>query len=109
MAQWVKVAQVGEIPEGQVKVAEIQGRRLVLACLGSGYYAIDDRCTHDDGPLGEGELVGDLVECPRHGARFNVKTGQAVTLPAVVPVKNFPVKVVDNQVLVEIEEEEKKR
>ena len=102
MAQWVKIAQVGEIPEGQVKVAEIQGHRLALARLGNDYYAVDDRCTHDDGPLGEGELVGELVECPRHGARFNVKTGQAVTLPAVVPVKVFPVRVVDNQILVEI-------
>ncbi len=103
MAEWVKVAQTGEIPEGRVKTVEAKGRHLALAHLiGGAYHAIEDRCTHDNGPLGEGELVDDLVECPRHGARFNVKTGQPVTLPAVIPVKGFQVKVVGNEILVEL-------
>ncbi len=103
MSEWVKVAQVGEIPEGRIKVVTAKGQRLALANVGGSYHAVEDLCTHDGGPLGEGELVGDQVECPRHGARFNVKSGAAVTLPAIVPVKTFPVKVSGNDVLIELQ------
>ena len=103
MAEWVKVAQAGEIQEGHVKTVLAKEQRLALAHLAGGtYHAIEDRCTHDNGPLGAGELVDDWVECPRHGARFNVKSGQPVTLPAVLPVKSFQVKVVGNDILVEL-------
>ncbi len=102
MSEWVKVAQIGEIPEGRVKVVETKGQRLALSHTQGGYFAIQDLCTHDEGPLGEGELFGEEIECPRHGARFNIKTGEALTLPAVVPVKTFPVKVVDNHILIEV-------
>ena len=103
MSEWVKVAQVGEIPEGRIKVVTAKGIRLALANVGGSYHAVEDLCTHDGGPLGEGELVGDQVECPRHGARFNVKSGAAVTLPAIVPVKTFPVKVSGNDILIELQ------
>ena len=99
---WVKVAQTGEIPAGKTKVVEARGQRLALSNVEGKFYAVQDLCTHDNGPLGEGELVGEEIECPRHGARFNVKTGAAVTLPAVIPVKTFPVKVSGDEVLVEI-------
>lgn len=102
MPDWIKVAQENQIPSGQVKVVEAQGKRLALAHVEDRYYALEDLCTHDDGPLGEGELIGDLVECPRHGARFDVKTGQPVTLPAVIPVKTFPVKVEGKDIFVEM-------
>ncbi len=102
MSEWVKVARTEEIPAGKVKVVDAKGRRLALANVGDSYHAVEDLCTHDGGPLGEGELAGDLVECPRHGARFNVKTGEAVTLPAVVPVKSFQVKINGNDILVEL-------
>jgi 3-phenylpropionate/trans-cinnamate dioxygenase ferredoxin subunit len=102
VAEWLKVAQVGQIPEGQVKVVQAKDQRLAVACVGGSYFALQDLCTHDDGPLGEGQMWGELVECPRHGARFNVKTGQAVTLPAVLPVKTFPVKVTGEDILVEV-------
>jgi 3-phenylpropionate/trans-cinnamate dioxygenase ferredoxin subunit len=68
------------------------------------FYAIDDVCTHDGGPLGEGELDGEQIECPRHGARFDVRTGKAVTFPAVHPVGTWPVKVEVKDVLVEKKE-----
>ena len=102
MAEWVKIAKAGEIPEGQVKVVLAHNQRLALANVHGEYFAVQDLCTHDNGPLGEGELIGDMVECPRHGARFNVKTGDAVTLPAVVPVKTFPVKVTGGEISVQI-------
>ena len=102
MSDWVKVAQVGEVAEGRVRAVEAKGQRLVVARVGEAYFAVQDLCTHDNGPLGEGELFGDLIECPRHGARFDVKTGQAVTLPAVIPVKTFPIKVTGNAIFVEV-------
>ncbi len=102
MREWIQVAQMGEVLEGQVKVVEAKGQRLALSHTPDGYYAVQDLCTHDDGPLGEGALFGEEIECPRHGARFNVKTGQAVTLPAVIPVKTFPVKVENNSIFVEL-------
>lgn len=102
MAEWVTVAQVADLPVGKVKVVEAAGQRLALAHLEGQFFAVQDLCTHDDGPLGEGELLGEEIECPRHGARFNVKSGQVVTLPAVLPVKTFPTKVVGNQVQVQL-------
>ena len=102
MAEWVKVAQAGEVPAGKAKVVVARGQRLALSNVEGNFFAVKDLCTHDNGPLGEGELWGEEIECPRHGARFNVKTGQAVTLPAVVPVKTFPVKVAGSEVFVEV-------
>jgi 3-phenylpropionate/trans-cinnamate dioxygenase ferredoxin subunit len=104
MAEWVKVGEIGRGPApGAVKVIMPRGLRLALANVDGEYFAIDDVCTHDGGPLGEGELVGDEIECPRHGALFNVRTGKAMTLPAILPVKNYPVKVDGDDILVELE------
>ena len=102
MAAWVRVARTAEVPAGQAKVVQAQGQRLALSNVEGSYYAIEDLCTHDGGPLGEGMLIGPLLECPRHGARFDVKTGRPVTLPAVIPVKTFPVKITGDEVWVEI-------
>ena len=100
MAEWVKVAQAADVPDGRAKVVTAKGQRLALARVGGQVYAVQDLCTHDGGPLGEGVVVEETVECPRHGARFDVKTGQPVTLPAVVPVQTFPAKVAGDDVLV---------
>ena len=99
---YVPVAQVSELPEGTVKIVVAGGRRIALCHTGGAFHAIEDRCSHDNGPLSEGTLVGGLLECPRHGAQFDVTTGRPVTLPAVVPVQRFPVKVEGTQILVEV-------
>jgi 3-phenylpropionate/trans-cinnamate dioxygenase ferredoxin component len=65
------------------------------------YYAIEDRCSHDDGPLCEGDRDGLTVECPRHGATFDLRTGDALSLPATVGVETFPVIVRDGDILIE--------
>lgn len=107
MPDWVEVAKISDLPQGQVKVVTAAGRRLALARVGANnFFALEDLCTHDQGPLGEGELVGQEVECPRHGARFDVKTGQPVTLPAVVPVRTFPVRVEGERVWVQLNPKE---
>jgi 3-phenylpropionate/trans-cinnamate dioxygenase ferredoxin subunit len=102
MAEWVKVGEVGSPAAGEVKVIMPRGERIALANVEGEYYAIDDVCTHDGGPLDQGEVVGDQIECPRHGARFDVRTGKAMTLPAIFPVKTYPVRVDGNDILLEL-------
>jgi 3-phenylpropionate/trans-cinnamate dioxygenase ferredoxin subunit len=75
----------------------------VLCNVNGEYCAIEDVCTHDGAPLGNGRLRGEEIACPRHGARFNVKTGAALSMPAVVPVDTYPVKVEGNSILIEVD------
>ena len=96
------IAKVGETAPGTISVHEVNGVRIALCNVEGTYYAIDDVCTHDGGPLDQGELEGTLVECPRHGARFDVTTGRPMTLPAVRPVKTYPVEVVGDEVRVDV-------
>ena len=102
MADFVTVAKADDIPPGQVRVYEVGDRRIALCNVGGTLYAIDDVCTHDGGPLDQGELEGEQIECPRHGARFDVCTGRALTLPAVRPVRTYPVQVKGNEVMVSV-------
>ena len=100
---FVTVAKVSETPAGRISVHEVDGKRVALCNVNGEFYAIDDVCTHDGGPLDQGVLEGDRVECPRHGAKFDVKTGRAVVLPAVRPVKTYPVAVEGDEVKVRVE------
>jgi 3-phenylpropionate/trans-cinnamate dioxygenase ferredoxin component len=99
-AGFVTVARVGEIPEGGVKVVRIDDQPIALFHVDGGYYATDDVCTHDGGPLAEGKIQGDVIECPRHGARFNIKTGDVLCLPAISPVATYEVKVEGDEIRV---------
>lgn len=98
--EFVTVAKVGEIPEGGVKVARIGDMPVAVFRLADGYYALEDVCTHDGGELASGFLEGDVIECPRHGARFDVKTGAVRSLPATAPVPRYEVKVVGDEIQV---------
>src|ERR671924_1889293 len=105
MPEWVKVGETGDWAPapGQVKVLLPRPELRIALCNVDGeFYAIDDVCTHDGGPLDQGEVFENEIGCPRHGARFDVRTGKALTLPAVFPVKSYPVKVEDNDILVEV-------
>jgi 3-phenylpropionate/trans-cinnamate dioxygenase ferredoxin subunit len=82
----MKVATRNELPAGGKKLVEIDGRAIAVFNVDGNYYAIDDVCTHDGGPLAEGELIGSEIECPRHGARFDVRSGQPLCMPAIEPV-----------------------
>ena len=90
---FMTVATTAEIPVGQLKPVEVQGKRLLICRTADGFYAVDDTCTHDDGPLADGWLDGNAIECPRHGARFDVTTGKVLCLPAAVPIRSYPVRV----------------
>ncbi|HYK53264.1 MAG TPA: non-heme iron oxygenase ferredoxin subunit [Candidatus Eremiobacteraceae bacterium] len=102
MASIVAVARVEDIPAGTVKVVEANGRRIALCNYDGKFYAIDDECTHDRGPLDQGELIGGEIECPRHGARFDITTGRPTRLPAVRPVRSYNVTVTDGSISVEV-------
>jgi 3-phenylpropionate/trans-cinnamate dioxygenase ferredoxin subunit len=104
MLPFVKVATRGELPNGGKKVLDIEGRAVALFHVGDRYYAIDDVCTHDGGPLAEGELIGCEIQCPRHGARFDLNTGRPLCMPAIEPVTVHTVDVRGDDVYVAIQD-----
>lgn len=97
-ADWIEVARVGDIPPGEFRPVAVNGAMLVLFNLDGEYFALDDVCTHDGGPLSDGVVQGDNVACPRHGACFNIRTGAVTAPPAVEPVHAFAVRVRDGVV-----------
>lgn len=98
--EFVSIAEVSEVGSGERLFVEIDDQPIVVFNIAGDYYAIADLCSHDDGPLGVGELEDHQVICPRHGARFDVQTGKALTLPAVVDIPAYPVKVIDGEIYI---------
>ena len=97
---FVTVARVGEIPVGGVKIVRLEDQSVAVFNVDGAYYAIDDVCTHDGGPLAEGAIDGATIECPRHGARFDVRTGAVLAPPATVPVPTYAVRVAGDEIQV---------
>lgn len=85
------VCKTDELPEGEMRLVEIEGIKIGVFNCGDRYLAIEDRCSHDDGPLAEGEFDRQActVECPRHGSLFDLETGRPKSLPAYAPVRTF--------------------
>lgn len=98
------VAKVSDVPDPGKMLVEIDDQLVVLVHCGGAFYAIDDVCTHDGGPLGEGELVDCTLACPRHGAKFDVKTGAALTMPATRPTGTHEVKIEGDTILIKLRE-----
>ena len=96
-----KVAKTGDVVPGKTLRVITDSIELLLCNVDGTIYAIEDVCTHDGGPLDQGTLEGETVVCPRHGATFDVRTGDALTLPAVLPLMTFPVTVEGSDVYVE--------
>ncbi len=99
MADFIKVAKVSELAPGEKMLVEYEEEDVGLFNIDGQIYAISDVCTHDNGPLVEGKLEQEWIICPRHGARFNVKTGQQ-TMPAFAPVPLYEVKVEGDDILI---------
>ncbi|HXO18275.1 MAG TPA: non-heme iron oxygenase ferredoxin subunit [Candidatus Dormibacteraeota bacterium] len=95
------VAKVSEITPGTTRRVVVDSNEILLCNVDGKIYAIEDVCTHDGGPLDQGELEGERVVCPRHGATFDVRTGDALTLPAVLPLLTFEVSVEGDDVFVD--------
>ena len=100
MADWVDVSTVDELPPGSRKVVDVDGVMVAVFNLDGEFYAIEDVCTHDGGELASGALEGDVIVCPRHGARFSIRTGAVLAPPAYEPVSAFPVRIEDGRVQV---------
>jgi 3-phenylpropionate/trans-cinnamate dioxygenase ferredoxin subunit len=103
MPEFVKVGKAGDVAPGTVRVFQANGRRLALCNVDGELFAVDDICTHDGGDLGDGELDGFAIECPRHGARFDVRNGEVMAFPAVKGVNGYPVKVEGDDILVALD------
>ncbi|HEX9887520.1 MAG TPA: non-heme iron oxygenase ferredoxin subunit [Longimicrobiales bacterium] len=102
MAEWVRVAAASECPPGSLKGVRAGGEDLVLANVDGDFYALEDRCSHEDLPLSDGDLEGSRLECIYHGAVFDTCDGSALGLPAVTPVRVFEVEVRDGEVYVQV-------
>jgi 3-phenylpropionate/trans-cinnamate dioxygenase ferredoxin subunit len=99
MTEFIKVAQTSDLAPGEKMLVEYDEEDVGLFNIEGEFYAISDVCTHDNGPLVEGKLEGEWIICPRHGARFNVKTGQQ-TMPAFAPVPLYEVKIEGGDILI---------
>lgn len=102
MSDFVQVAAVSDVPDPGKLLVEVDGQMVALFHVGGKFYAIDDVCTHDGGTLVEGELKGCEIACPRHGARFDIRTGAALSMPATQATVAHEVKVEGQQVLVRL-------
>ncbi len=104
MARYVTVAKTSEIGPGDREVFDLEEHYIAVFNVDGTYYAIEDVCTHDDGPLADGELYGFAIECPRHGARFDIRTGAVLSMPAVIPVPRYEVRVEGAEIQIGFEE-----
>ncbi len=102
MASFMKVAKAAEIPAGGAKLVQVSGKEIAVFRVDDKFYAVDNNCTHMGGPLAEGELQGTTVECPWHGAQFDVTTGKALRAPAQGDVASYPARQQDDDIEVEV-------
>jgi 3-phenylpropionate/trans-cinnamate dioxygenase ferredoxin subunit len=100
MSEWVTVAQAAELTPGEWRVVNVDDARIAVFNLDGEFHAISDVCTHDGGQLTGGKVEGDQIVCPRHGARFCIRTGAALSAPAYEPTETFPVRVENGEIQV---------
>ncbi len=106
MTDWVAVAKAEDCPQGEKIVIDTDAGKIAIFHLSQGLFAMEDRCSHDNGELASGEVEGDEVICPRHGARFCILNGKALTPPAYEDIEVFKVRVVDGMIEVDIDGDE---
>jgi 3-phenylpropionate/trans-cinnamate dioxygenase ferredoxin subunit len=102
MAEFITVAYAADFQSGDRIVVEIKGHNVAVFKVGDNFYAIEDLCTHDDGPLAEGDLHDTVIECPRHGATFDIRTGKVLSFPAITDVPHYDVKLIGDEVQIQI-------
>ena len=102
MSRFVFATKVAELPPETAKCVEVDGKKLALFNLGGHFYAVDDGCTHEGGPLSEGLIHGQEVECPWHGAHFNIKSGRVTLDPASEDVTSYRVRLTGTDIEIEV-------
>jgi 3-phenylpropionate/trans-cinnamate dioxygenase ferredoxin subunit len=100
LSGFVTVCKTSDVAAGMLKIFDVDGHAVAVANVGGKFYAFADVCTHDDGPVAEGELDGCVIECPRHGARFDITTGRVLSMPAVTPLPVYELRVEGDDILV---------
>ena len=100
---WIRVADEAAFESEPMRAFEVEGEAILVCRIAGRYYAVEDRCSHDDGRLGQGALNGKELTCPRHGARFDATSGAALSMPAVAPIRTFSTKVEDAAVWVDLD------
>jgi nitrite reductase/ring-hydroxylating ferredoxin subunit len=103
MSEWIKIDDESNF-EGEVKVYSVKNSNIAVFKLDDGYYAVNNTCSHEEASLAEGEIEEGEVECPLHGARFDIRTGKNLSFPAVIPVKSYQVKVDSGEIFLHVEE-----
>ncbi len=104
MAKFRKVAEASEVPKGTLKRCEVAGQKIVIAHTADGFYAVVDECTHDMAPISAGQIAGTEIICPRHHARFDLKTGAVKAPPAIAPLDTIELKTDEDDILVSIDD-----
>ena len=104
--EFFEIASVDDLPSGERLFVDIGDTPVVVFNIAGEFFAIGDVCTHDDGPLGDGDLEDHNVICPRHGAEFDVRIGKALSMPAVVDIPAYPVRVVEGMIEIGLPKEE---
>ena len=99
---YVKVSKLADVPVGTTKVVVIGNQEIAICNADGQICAVDNICSHDESPLEQGELIGFEIECPRHGAKFDVRTGEATEAPATLPIDTFPVQVDGDDIQVDV-------
>ena len=105
MSEFIPVIDYDSLAPGSMRRVKVQDVSIVVVRIGDDVYALEDRCSHEEYPLSDGWLDGDNLVCAFHGARFDLKTGDALSLPAYEGVKKFPVRVHNNKIEIQIEQE----
>ena len=103
--EWLKAGPVENFPPGGTRV-KVKGREVAVFRIGDDFYALGDRCSHAEASLAEGEVFDHEVECPLHGAGFDLRTGQHLSLPATRPVPSYQVRIEDGMAMIGLQEEE---
>jgi 3-phenylpropionate/trans-cinnamate dioxygenase ferredoxin subunit len=103
MAEWIDVCDEDELKPGERKIITTDVAEIAVFNLDGEFYAIEDVCTHDGGELASGQCDGDQIICPRHGARFCIRNGKALTPPAYEDVETFPVRIDQGKIQIDID------
>jgi 3-phenylpropionate/trans-cinnamate dioxygenase ferredoxin subunit len=96
--EYIEITPADQVPEGERIFIEVEGKSIVIFNLAGKLFAIGDVCSHDNGPVGDGEIEETEIICPRHGARFDIRTGRATSLPAVKDIPSYPVRVAEGMI-----------
>jgi 3-phenylpropionate/trans-cinnamate dioxygenase ferredoxin component len=96
--RYYRITSTQEFPEGERLFVEINNLSIVIFSLNGEYYATSDECSHDGGPIGDGQIEGYEIICPRHGARFDLRTGKVTHFPAVTDIASYPIRIVDGNI-----------